>query len=113
MNKSSLRITGLLAFAAAFAAPMAFAQDAAATADQAQAAQSQPATPTDAADPGKKTWADLDTNKDGNLDKSEAASIPSLSSVFDQADANADGSLTGDEYKTYLAANGDKSQPGQ
>ena len=114
MNKTSqLRLTGLLAFAAAIAAPAAFAQDSTTTTtDQAQAAQSQPATPATPAEPGKKTWADLDVNKDGNLAKTEAAPIPTLQAVFDTADTNADGALTGEEYKTYLAMNGDgKAKP--
>lgn len=106
-----LRLTGLLALSAAFAAPMSFAQSTtptdAAAQDTAQTTANQPATPapqTDAA-PAKKTWADLDTDKDGNLTKTEAATIPSLQAVFDQADANADGALSGEEYKTYLAMN--------
>lgn len=115
MNKTSnFRLTGLLALATAIAAPAAFAQDSTTTTDQAQAAQSQPATPAPAtpAEPGKKTWADLDVNKDGNLDKTEAAPIPSLEAVFDIADTNADGQLTGEEYKNYLAMNGDgKAKP--
>ena len=114
MNKASnIRLTGLLALAAAIAAPAAFAQDSTTpTTDQAQAAQSQPATPATPAEPGKKTWADLDVNKDGNLDKTEAASIPTLEAVFDTADTNADGQLTGEEYKNYLAMNGDgKAKP--
>lgn len=116
MTKTSeLRLTGLLAFVAAIAAPAAFAQDTTATTDQAQAAQSQPATPATPAtpaEPGKKTWADLDVNKDGNLDKTEAAPIPTLQAVFDKADTDANGSLTGEEYKTYLAMNGDgKARP--
>jgi hypothetical protein len=114
MNKTStFRLTGLLALATVIAAPAAFAQDATTTTtDQAQAAQSQPATPATPAEPGKKTWADLDVNKDGNLDKTEAAPIPTLQAVFDTADTNADGALTGEEYKTYLAMNGDgKAKP--
>jgi EF hand len=114
MNKTStFRLTGLLALATVIAAPAAFAQDATTTTtDQAQAAQSQPATPATPAEPGKKTWADLDVNKDGNLDKTEAAPIPTLQAVFDSADTNADGALTGEEYKTYLAMNGDgKAKP--
>lgn len=117
MNKTSnIRLTGLLALATAIAAPAAFAQDSTTpTTDQAQAAQSQPATPATPAtpaEPGKKTWADLDVNKDGNLDKTEAAPIPTLEAVFDTADTNADGALTGEEYKNYLAMNGDgKAKP--
>lgn len=114
MNKTSnFRLAGLLALATAIAAPAAFAQDSTTTTtDQAQAAQSQPATPATPTEPGKKTWADLDVNKDGNLDKIEAAPIPTLQAVFDTADTNADGALTGEEYKTYLAMNGDgKAKP--
>lgn len=113
MTKTSqIRLTGLLALAAAMAAPAAFGQDTTPTTDQAQAAQSQPATPATPAEPGKKTWADLDVNKDGNLDKTEAAPIPTLEAVFETADTNADGSLTGEEYKKYLAMNGDgKAKP--
>jgi hypothetical protein len=101
------RLMGLMALSAAFAVPTAFAQDAK-PATAAQTAASQPASPAPQSDaaPAKKTWAELDTNKDGNLNKTEAASIPSLQAVFDQADANADGALSGEEYKTYLAMNG-------
>lgn len=56
--------------------------------------------------PEKKNWSDLDTDKNGTLSASEAASVSNLSSVFAKADANADGELTQDEYKAYLAANG-------
>lgn len=107
-QRIDLRLTGLLALTAALAAPATFAQSTTATEDAAQTATTQPATsmPQSDAAPAKKTWADLDTDKDGNLNKSEVATIPSLEAVFDQADANADGALSGDEYKTYLAANG-------
>ena len=104
------RLTGLLALSVALAAQMAFAQSTTPTAqDPAQTTATQPATPAPQSDaaPAKKTWADLDTDKDGNLTKAEAATIPSLQAVFDQADANADGALSGEEYKTYLAMNGD------
>jgi hypothetical protein len=108
-QRINLRSMGLLALFAALAAPAAFAQDATSTADPAQTAASQPASSAPQSDtaPAKKTWAELDTDKDGNLNKVEAASIPSLQAVFDQADTNADGALSGDEYKTYLAANGE------
>jgi hypothetical protein len=109
------RLMGLLALSAAFAAPAAFAQSTTPTSDPAQTAASQPASPAPQAEASsKKTWTELDTDKDGNLNKTEASSIPSLQAVFDQADANADGALTGDEYKSYLAMNGqgkDAAQP--
>jgi hypothetical protein len=110
----NLRLTGLLALSAALAAPMAFAQSPTPTAqDPAQTTATQPASPAPQSDaaPAKKTWADLDTDKDGNLTKTEAATIPSLQAVFDQADANADGALSGEEYKTYLAMNSRGQDP--
>ena len=57
-------------------------------------------------EPEKKNWSDLDVDKNGTLSATEAASVQNLSSVFAKADANADGELTQDEYKAYLAANG-------
>ena len=36
---------------------------------------------------------------------SEAASLDSLAKVFGQADADGNGELTGEEYKTWWAAN--------
>ncbi len=99
----------LLAFftiAAAVTSSTAFAQDSAGTMANGQSAASQPATAqsADAATttPAKTSWNDLDINKDGNLSKAEAAGVPSLAAVFDNADTNADGALTGEEYKAYL-----------
>lgn len=109
-QRSEFRFAGLLALSAVLAAPAVHAQSTAPTTDPAQTAASQPASPSPQAEaaPARKTWADLDIDKNGNLDKAEAVAAPSLQAVFDQADANADGSLTGDEYKTYLAANSQK-----
>ena len=61
------------------------------------------AAATTAGDPAKKSWADIDLDKDGKLSKTEAAAVPALVQVFDQADSNADGSLTSDEYKAHVA----------
>ena len=107
-QRSDFRFPGLLALSAILAAPAIHAQNTAPTTDPAQASASQPATPSPQAEaaPAKKTWAELDIDKNGNLDKAEAGGAPSLQAVFDQVDANADGSLTGEEYKTFLAANG-------
>lgn len=52
------------------------------------------------------TWTDLDVDKDGSLSRTEVTQLPSLSQVFDQADADADSKLTADEYKAYVAKNG-------
>ena len=75
---------------------------------QSQSADTEATTSNDASaattqgDPNKKSWADVDADKDGNLSKAEAAAVPALGQVFDQADSNADGSLTADEYKAYV-----------
>lgn len=124
MNRKTL--IGTFALVASLSAPLAFAQsqtDAASTDASAQSttasdASTQSTTPTDAStqsttsndasaattqgDPAKKSWADVDADKDGNLSKAEAAAVPALGQVFDQADANADGSLSADEYKAYV-----------
>ena len=39
----------------------------------------------------------LDKNKDGSVDKTEARASPSLSAVFDKADTNKDGKLDAGE----------------
>ncbi len=75
-----------------------------------EATQAEPATPATPAQPaaasnGEKTWADLDGDGNGTLNASEAASMPSLAKVFGEADANADGELSADEYRAWFAAN--------
>ncbi|MGN6151966.1 MAG: EF-hand domain-containing protein [Lysobacteraceae bacterium] len=131
-QRNDIRAHLMIALAAAFATP-AFAQSADAAATQDQAAQTTPTTqdaasqnpPTQSATPQDQAtaqtgakgtkWSDLDADKDGNLSKTEAASLPSLSAVFDKADTNADGALSGDEYKAYVAMNGRASstKPGK
>lgn len=100
------RNTRLVAFAlvASLSAPLAFAQSSTAAApptDQA-AAQDATAQPAQAAAPAKKSWADVDADKDGKLTRAEADSVPALAQVFAQADGDADGSLTADEYKAFV-----------
>jgi len=108
------------ALVAILSAPMAFAQStapqtsqdpaAASSADQAGASGAAQGTANTS---GKKSWSDVDTDKNGSLSKSEASSVPALGQVFDQADADADGSLTADEYKAYVAkAQGGTSNSG-
>ena len=129
MNRKTL--IGTFALVASLSAPLAFAQsqtdasstDASAQSTTASDASTQSTTPTDAStqsadtqattsndasaattqgDPNKKSWADVDADKDGNLSKAEAAAVPALGQVFDQADSNAGGSLSADEYKAYV-----------
>ncbi|UNK48795.1 EF-hand domain-containing protein [Lysobacter sp. S4-A87] len=94
-----------VALVAALSAPLAFAQSAspAPAAQDAAAAQAEPASAAPTAAPQKKSWSDVDSNKDGALSKNEASTVPALGQVFDQADSNADGALTTDEYKAYVA----------
>lgn len=124
MNLTRKSLLGAFALVATLSAPLAFAQsqtDAAATSAPAQPvasadASAQPtatATSNDASaatpsNVSKKSWADVDADKDGNLSKAEASIVPSLGQVFDKADSNADGSLTAAEYKTYVKAQGGK-----
>ena len=104
-RKPLLAAAALLAF---LSAPLAFAQSATPQSQDPAATSSQAGATAGAAQgasntSGKKSWSDVDTDKNGSLSKSEASSVPALSQVFDQADADADGSLTADEYKAYVA----------
>lgn len=103
--------TPLIAFAlaAALAAPSAFAQSQTEAPPAEAAEQATEATTsndasamTQGASAPKKSWADVDADKDGKLTQAEAAAVPALSQVFGQADANADGTLTAEEYKAFL-----------
>ena len=81
------------------AAPAAFAQ-----AQTAQPAEPAPtAAPAPAPQGNAMSWADVDTNQDGNVGKDESAAVPALAQVFDQADADADGQLTPQEYQAFVA----------
>ena len=110
-NNTRKPLIALAALSAALAMPLAFAQekteDAAAqaqtqqsepTAEQATGSTTQsPTQSTQSATQGKQGWADVDTDGDGAISKQEATANAGLSQVFDQADANADGSLSADE----------------
>ena len=83
-------------------------------ADPQQDTAAVPATPAEPAQPANKvTWSELDADHDGALSKTEAAPVDSLSTAFDSADADKDGSLTADEYKAYRTTNQESptSQP--
>ncbi len=43
-------------------------------------------------------FAKADTNKDGKLDKKEAAMMPAIADKFDQLDTNADGFISREEF---------------
>lgn len=126
MKQSPKVLSGLLAFSAVMAMPIAFAQeqtlttaDPAATTQsktapaETQAAEAAPEQPsasiaetsaqpsTETAKP--KTWTNVDGDKDGNISKTEAAAEPAVNEIFDMADSNKDSKLTPDEYKAYVA----------
>src|SRR5690606_17305722 len=106
---------GMIALGAALAMPMAFAQDATTPAPQDPTAPTAPTTdPAQSTAPatGQQplTWADVDVDGNGTLSKAEAGALPSLAQVFDDADADNDGELTPDEYKTF-AAQANPQQP--
>jgi hypothetical protein len=48
-------------------------------------------------------FADADVNKDGFVDRIEAAAIGGLAQVFDKADTNGDGKLDRMEYSAAMA----------
>ncbi len=100
-NRNRKPLLAAAALVAVLSAPIAFAQSGATpqSQDPAAASAAQPASGA----PAKKSWSDVDTDKNGSLSKSEASSVPALGQVFEQADADADGALTADEYKAYVA----------
>ena len=116
---AALVLTTAAAMPLAFAAPAKPTDPKPAASVDAAATAATPATPadptTDPATPAtpavpangmanaKKSWSEVDGDKDGKLTKAEAAAVPALSQVFDQADSNADGALTADEYKNFVA----------
>ena len=125
MNQTHRKpLIALIALSAALAMPLAFAQDANDAAQSEPATQQQP-TPTEepapqptaatgsavqsteqssvAAAPGQQGWNDVDADKDGAISKQEASTNAGLAQIFEQADADADGKLTTEEYKAFVA----------
>ena len=106
-------VLGAFALMATLSSPLAFAQSADTSVDTAPPAdaaaqaeagvQNTTATTQVGAEPAKKSWVDVDADKDGSLSRAEASTVPALAQVFDQADADADGTLTADEYKAHVA----------
>ena len=117
-NNTRKPLIALAALSAALAMPLAWAQEKTEDAAQQQTQQSEPTAEqatgsavqnptqsTQSAAQGKQGWADVDTDGDGAISEQEAAANAGLSQVFDQADANADGSLSADEYKAFVSKN--------
>jgi hypothetical protein len=60
---------------------------------------------------GQPTFEQLDRNRDGYVDRTEAAALPGLDAVFNAADRRPDGRLDKVEYAKALALLTDKSRP--
>lgn len=104
MKHARKPLFGLIALSAALAMPVAFAQEADATAQDPAATTQDPTTaPTAQPESQPLTWADLDVDGNGTLSKQEASNVQSLAQVFDEADADKNGELTPDEYKAFVA----------
>lgn len=65
--------------------------------------QAQDAPPAAAAQPAAKlSWSDLDSDGNGAINRQEAARVPALAAMFELADADRNGDLTGDEYRAHI-----------
>ncbi|MBJ7575864.1 EF-hand domain-containing protein [Luteimonas sp. MC1828] len=110
MQISPKPLAALIALGAVLALPVAFAQsEPSPEVREAQsAAAATAATPAaaPAAEPRQLSWADVDTDGNGSISLTESAEIASLAQVFAQADVDADGELTADEYKAFVAKAG-------
>lgn len=119
MNHASTRLAALVALGTALAMPLALAQSAvtpevreaqeAATQDAGQDTRDAAQDATTDSQPAARQmgWADVDTDGNGSISRAESAALPGLAAVFDQADADADGELTADEYRAHAAAQGE------
>ncbi len=92
--------TSLLAATVALAAALALPAMAQSTSQDAAAHSGSSATSAQSG--GGQTWASVDTDSDGAISKQEAQVNAGLAQIFDQADGNADGKLTPDEYKAFV-----------
>ncbi|RPD84552.1 EF-hand domain-containing protein [Luteimonas sp. 100069] len=99
-------LAATIALGAALAMPMAFAQDAAQAPPMSDAPAREYAQDATAevaqAQQGQVTWADLDTDGDGKLSRTESAALEGLALVFEDVDADGDGNVTPEEYRAYV-----------
>lgn len=115
MHKHTTRtLTGLLFAGMMAAAPLAFAQTTTPTQAQVPQAGTQDASQVPATGAAEQQrqhsaasgqgqgWADLDSDGNGNISRAEAQPHAALSGVFATADADSDGELTADEYRSFI-----------
>jgi hypothetical protein len=92
-----MRLKTLVAalMAAGFALPMVAVADVARTADQGEIA------PMILAQAGSDTFDMLDANKDGVIDREEAAALPELEAAYDEVDTAGTGVITPEEFSAW------------
>lgn len=92
-----MRLKTLVAalMAAGFALPMLAVADMARTADQGEIA------PMILAQAGGETFDILDVNKDGVIDREEAAALPALEAAYDEVDTAGNGVITPEEFSAW------------
>ncbi len=69
--------------------------------------QADAAAPRDASSQAEADFARLDANGNGRLEPREVARLPRLAERFTEFDADRDGALSPDEYRTWIAARDD------
>lgn len=99
-NRSALVIVSAALMAALASPVMAQSEQ---DAQGAQTEQANAAEQSGTAAKGGQTWQSVDTDGDGAISKQEAQVNAGLVQIFDQADGDADGKLTTDEYKAFVA----------
>jgi hypothetical protein len=113
MNSNTRLTTRFLVLGMIAATPLAFAQQETPTTGGQNPSPTSDAAgqpPARSSDGGQGlSWADLDADGNGNLSKQEAQRHAGLSNVFAEADADADGELTADEYRGYIQEQQGKS----
>lgn len=66
-----------------------------------------------ASDDAVPEFSAVDADKDGVISSSEAVAVPALVEQFSEADRNADGQLTKDEYAVIESGGEDKPSEGR
>jgi hypothetical protein len=96
-RRDEMRLKTLVAalLAAGFVLPMLAVADTVRTADQDAIA------PMLLAQAGGERFDSLDANKDGVIDREEAAALPELEAAYDEVDTAGDGAITPEEFSAW------------
>ncbi|HEY4529226.1 MAG TPA: EF-hand domain-containing protein [Luteimonas sp.] len=113
MKNARTPLLAMLALGSALAMPLALAQSAVTPEVRAaEKAATQDASTQDGAATGSQPagrqlgWNDVDSDGNGTISRTESEALPGLAAVFDQADADGDGELTADEYRSHAGKAG-------